>query len=162
MSRFLENPKAGNGIAGLIALVIAFAFIGIVSSCLITIAIWPGQIKLLAPLFCTEAQPDAFVVSDTYSPQPGETVTDFSLHCMGERGDSTDHGFLRPFLLISVVNGVAVVALCFVILGLLRLGRGRRPAADRDDDGDGHDDDSPPTGVRSQAPSGSTAGPFVD
>ncbi len=160
MSRLLENPQAGKGIGGLIALVIVFAFVGIISSCLITIGIWPGQLKLLAPVFCTDTQPDAFVVSDTYSPRPGETVTDFSLHCMGERGDATDHGFLRPFLLISVVNGVAVVALFFLIVGLLRLSRGRRPTAD--DDGDEREDDAPPTGVRSQAPSGSTAGPFVD
>lgn len=172
-----QRPQSRVG--GLVAMLIAFAFVGLVGSCLITIAIWPGQIKLLAPIFCTDAQPDPFVVSDTYSPRPGETVTDFTLYCMGERGDSTDHGFLRPFLLISVVNGVAIFAIGFVLTvlsGFLAALRQRSrtadhttahvtgpPDDDRDDDRDDDDDDpfGPPSGP-SRPPTGSTAGPFVN
>lgn len=172
-----QRPQSRIG--GVLAFLFVFAFVGIIGSCLITIGIWPGQVKLLAPVFCSDAQPDAFVVSDTYNPRPGETVTNYTLYCMGERGDSTDHGFMRPFLLISVVNGVAIFAIGFalvVLSGFIAGIRRRSRAADdhvavpssadpdrRADDEDGDDDDpfGRPAG-RSQPPSGSTAGPFVN
>ena len=172
-----QRPQSRVG--GVLALLFAFAFVGVIGSCLITIGIWPGQVKLLAPVFCSDAQPDAFVVSDTYNPHPGETVTNYTLYCMGERGDSTDHGFMRPFLLISVVNGVAIFAIGFVLVVLSGVIAGLRqrsratddrrtapPTADpdgREDDDDGDDDDpfDRPSG-RSKPPSGSTAGPFVN
>lgn len=168
-----QRPRSRIG--GVLALLFAFAFVGVIGSCLITIGIWPGQVKLLAPVFCSDAQPDAFVVSDTYNPRPGETVTNYTLYCMGERGDSTDHGFMRPFLLISVVNGVAIFAIGFVLIvlsGVIAGLRRRSRATDdpttapptTDIDGPDGDDDDPfgrPAG-RSKPPSGSTAGPFVN
>ena len=60
----------------------------------------------------------------------GETVTEFSLYCMGPRGDATDHGFMRPFLLISVVNGVAILGPATLVGLLIRTAArsGKRPA----------------------------------
>jgi hypothetical protein len=156
----IAKAGVGGAIGGVVALLLAFAFIGVVGSCLITIGIWPGQLKLLAPVICSDEQPDAFVVSDTYSPQPGETVTNFSLYCMGERGDATDHGFAKPFLMISVVNGVAIFALLTLIGLLIGAGRRRRRHAADPDRVIG----APPTSQSGPPgpPGGSTAGPFVN
>lgn len=164
-----REVTGGGKIGALFVLLFGVVIGGLIASCAITLGIWPGELKLLAPFFCTDAQPDAFVVSDTYSPQPGETVTNFTMYCMGPRGDATDVGFLKPFLAISIVNGLAIVV-AVVGLGLLRrvLKRGRggnRPSDDRpmiDFDGDGR-----PDGVMrgsSAVPFGpdSTPGPFVD
>ena len=117
-------------IGGIVGTLVAFVFVGVIASCVITIGIWPGQVKLVAPVFCTDAQPDPFVVADSYRPRPGETVTEFSLYCMGPRGDATDHGFMRPFLLISVVNGVAILGLATLVGLLIRTAArsGKRPA----------------------------------
>ncbi len=154
----ITPSRPQNPIAGVLALLFVFAFVGVIGSCLITIGIWPGQLKLLAPVFCSAEQPDAFVVADTYSPRPGETVTNFSLYCMGERGDSTDQGFLFPFLLISVVNGIAIFAIVFVLGAVLRLRKRARPPSVSVDS----TDDAVPPGAPARPPSGSTAGPFVD
>lgn len=162
------KPTRPSAIGSIVALLFAFAFVGVIGSCLITIGIWPGQIKLLAPVLCSDAQPDAFVVADTYNPSPGETVTNFTLYCMGERGDATDQGFLVPFLLISVVNGLTIFALVFMVGALLRARRRTRPrrvdsaASSGSSDGSDSSEFSAPTGTRSAPPSGSTAGPFVD
>lgn len=128
-------------VGGLVALLLTVAFVGLVGSCAITIGIWPGQVKLVAPIFCTDAQPDPFVVSDTYHPAPGETTTDFSLYCMGPRGDATDHGFMKPFLLISVVNGVVLTGVAVLFVLLMRPyvnGRGRRHRGSGDDGSRNH------------------------
>ncbi len=164
------RARPAGQIAGFFAFLFVFAFVGLISSCLITIGIWPGEIKLLAPIFCTDAQPDAFVVADTYNPRPGETVTNFTLYCMGPRGDATDKGFAMPFLAISVVNGVAIFALVFLI-GLLRKLRKRRRSDGATTGpgmpGTGSDDaviswNQSPRPPRQAAPPGSSAGPFVD
>lgn len=96
---------------------------GLLVSCFVTLAIWPGEVKLVAPLFCSDAQPDAFVVADTYRPAPGETSINFSLYCMGEHGDATDHGFLRPFLVVSMLNGIALLALLVIVVRWRRRSR---------------------------------------
>jgi hypothetical protein len=104
-----------------------FAFVGVISSCVIVFAIWPGELKLFAPIFCTDAQPDPFVVSDTTSPRPGETNTNFTLFCMGPRGDATDVGLLRPFLAASILNGV-VLMIPLLVLGAIRASSAVRAA----------------------------------
>lgn len=161
----------------LIGFVLLFAFVGVVGSCLITLAIWPGQLELLAPILCSDAQPDAFVVADTTNPTPGETATNFTLYCMGPRGDSTDVGFLRPFLMISVVNGLLIM-IPIVIAMIVMITRFRsRLEIDRSTDGKRarirvrEVDDSGPVSDpadheaaapdRPRPPPGSTSGPFV-
>ncbi len=138
-----------SGFAGVIAAIVALLFSGTILTTLLAVAIWPGEVKLVAPLFCSDAQPDAFVVSDTYSTQPGETTTNFTLYCMGPNGDATDKGFLLPFLATVVLNIGALIAIGVVMGVINRLrGRGRTRPTERLD-------------PRLAAP-GSTAGPFVD
>ncbi len=152
--RVTLGPRTGpGGCLGVFALAAVTLFVGLMMTILLAVAIWPGEVKLVAPLFCSDAQPDAFVVSDTYSVQPGETSTNFTLYCMGPGGDATDHGFFLPFLATMALNLVvlgAVVAILSMI-GLLRR-RLRSPA-------DGGD--RPPPGPIAGPPEGSTAGPFV-
>lgn len=186
----MSLTKPASLLGSLVSVIIMFAFAGLMMSCAITIGIWPGEIKLLAPFFCTDAQPDPFVVADTYSPRPGETVTNFSLYCMGPRGDATDHGFMKPFLMISVIHGLIVVLpmLFFTSVGRLSatptgMTNPRTSTTDdesfdgfgdfsefsdldetTDDEGDDERREPPRRDPprRSPAPPGSTPGPFVD
>jgi hypothetical protein len=143
-----DRSWIGNIVGSLVLIVVG----GLLLSCLLTIGIWPGEVKLVAPLFCTDAQPDPFVVADTYSPQPGETVTNFSLYCMGPRGDATDHGFLWPFMATAMLNGI-VLWLLVTVPDAIRWIRSRAGGG-----GSG----GRPEPVAAPAPTGSTAGPFVD
>ena len=59
-----KRPQPGP-VGTVFGLLGVFAFVGIIGSCAITIGIWPGELKLLAPIFCSDAQPDAFVVAVT-------------------------------------------------------------------------------------------------
>lgn len=145
--RALGAARKPSGFAGVLAGVIGLVFAGSMLTILIAVAIWPGEVKLVAPLFCSDAQPDAFVVSDTYSTQPGETTTNFTLYCMGPGGDATDHGYFLPFLATMALNTLLIVLLFVVlaVIGRLRTRAAREPAP-----------------LASQPPDGSTAGPFVD
>ena len=155
-------------LGGLLGLVILIVVGGLLVSTIVTIAIWPGQVKLVAPFFCTDAQPDAFVVADTYNPRPGETVTNFSLYCMGPRGDATDHGFMRPFLVTAMLNGI-VLAILVSLLGFMFRRRRRARVGILEPDQDGASEattpstpSTPTTPRRSMPGPGSTPGPFVD
>jgi hypothetical protein len=144
------------GLAGLLILVVVG---GLLVSSVLTVAIWPGQVKLVAPFFCTDAQPDAFVVADTYNVRPGETATNFSLYCMGPRGDATDHGFMKPFLLTAMLNGIVLT----VVLVLLSTWFGRRRRAKITPlEPSESEATPPPVPLRGVPGPGSTAGPFVD
>ena len=85
--------------------------------------IWPGEAKLTAPLFCSDARPEAFVVTDTYSDGTGETATNFTMYCVGPRGDADDIGWAKPFLVLSVVHTLLLLA----VIGVLVWRRRRRP-----------------------------------
>jgi hypothetical protein len=106
---------AGGILGGLAGLAFASSMLTI----LLAVGIWPGEAKLTAPLLCPDDRPDAFVVADTYSVQPGETTTNFTLYCVGERGDFTDAGFMRPMLLLTAMHAVLILLLVFVVGGLL-------------------------------------------
>jgi hypothetical protein len=157
-----NGSRVFTGLLGLLILVVVG---GLLVSTILTIAIWPGQVKLVAPFFCTDAQPDAFVVADSYSPRPGETVTNFSLYCMGPRGDATDHGFMKPFLLTAVLNGI-VLTLLVILAGLAfrRRRRARITPLGPDETAPGQPTQPMSSTVprRSKPGPGSTAGPFVD
>ncbi len=144
--RALRAARRRSGVAGVIVSLLALLFVGSMLTILLAVAIWPGEVKLVAPLFCSDAQPDAFVVTDTYSTEPGETTTNFTLYCMGPGGDATDHGYFVPFLATMALNTAVLVVVIFVVAAIRRLRRRMpsRPAADRP-----------------RPPEGSTAGPFV-
>lgn len=144
--RTLRTARRPSGVAGVIVSLLALLFVGSMLTILLAVAIWPGEVKLVAPLFCSDAQPDAFVVTDTYSTEPGETSTDFTLYCMGPGGDATDHGYFLPFLATMAMN-IAVLVVVIGIVAAIRRLRRRTPSRP--------DSDRPPP------PEGSTAGPFV-
>lgn len=105
-------------------------FVGVMLTCIVSIGIWPGEAKLLGPILCTDARPDAIVVYDTYSPRPGETVTNFSLYCMGPRGDVTDHGWWKVFVLLTIFHTVLVGLVMVALAARRRLRTSRTtPAA---------------------------------
>ncbi len=115
------------GLAGL-------AFVATMVTIVTTLAIWPGEAKLVAPLLCPDDQGDAYVVTDTSTDSSGDTSTSFTLYCMGPRGDITDVGWGRPFGLLLGFHAGLLVALtaALSILGALLRRRRRRSAGPLD------------------------------
>ena len=150
-------------VVGVPAAVLGLAFSALMVSCLVALAIWPGQIKLVSFLFCSDAQPDAFVVADSYNVRPGETVVNFSLYCMGPRGDATDQGFFFPFVAVTILNALIIVLLV-VLLVVWRFFRpdGRSASKMAPTDAVGSDRLTADERLRrTSPPPGSTQGPFV-
>ena len=93
----------------------------------------PRAVGFAGPLVCPDGQPDTYVTTELVEPADAAGVrsTDIgiSLFCMGERGDVTEVGILRP---VAALAGSAVLVTLLMIaawLGLRRLGRrlrGRR------------------------------------
>ena len=126
-----ERGRKGAGQVGsALALLGVFLFVSTMTTVIVTIGIWPGEAKLTAPLFCDEEHPDPFVVSDTYNPAPGETVTNFTMYCVGPRGQTRDVGFFGPFVALSVAHGLlwlGVLAVAPTGNVAARVRRRRRP-----------------------------------
>lgn len=93
---------------------------------LLSMAVWPGEAKLTAPLLCDDARPDPFVVRDTYNVRPGETSMTFSLHCVGPRGDYDEVGWAKPALVLWAAHTAILLALVGLVVVLGRIRRGRR------------------------------------
>ena len=109
------NPTAAIAVsaAGLL-------FCSVTLTILLAVAVWPGEAKLAAHVLCPADQPDAYVVADSYSSQPGETTTNYTLYCLGERGRFTDVGFLKPFLVLWGLHTVILLVL-FVLPALMKV-----------------------------------------
>ena len=108
------------------------AFTAIMTTVIVTVGIWPGEAKLVAPILCPDDRPDPFVVADSHQVSPGETSYNFTLYCMGPRGEHTDVGFSRPLLLPPVLHAViapALIALVTVAI-VARPRRRDRPPSD--------------------------------
>jgi hypothetical protein len=103
-------------------------FFSVMTTVVVAGAIWPGEAKLTAPLFCEDGKPDAFVVVDRSNPAPGETTYDFSLYCMGARGETQEIGWFRPSAVLTLGHAVLYVALVGGVVLLVR-SRPRRPLA---------------------------------
>ncbi|WP_067723219.1 hypothetical protein [Nocardia yamanashiensis] len=98
-----------------------------VLTAVIPLAIWPGEAELTAPLLCA-SHTDPMVVSDTWHDSEGTSVN-YTLYCVGPRGEFTDEGFAVPMLILFAAHAVVVATL--VILGSL-LSRARpEPVTDR-------------------------------
>ncbi|MFF3225917.1 hypothetical protein ACFYV7_24180 [Nocardia suismassiliense] len=115
-----EAPRRSPKILATLAAILCFT--GILG-CLLPIAIWPGEAKLTAPLFCDAPYTEPIVVSDTFHDSEGRS-TNYSLYCVGERGEYTEVGFLRPWLALWALHTVIVIIL--VMMG--RAWRWWRPA----------------------------------
>lgn len=93
--------------------------------------IYPGSFKLTAPLLCPTDQPDPFVVRYSYQTSDG-TSTNFTLFCMGERGQFTEVGTWRPLALLAGFVTAGLVGLTAVLAVLAHLSRHHRPVPSED------------------------------
>lgn len=115
--------------AGCVGLAVGFGillFTAFMMTCIVTIGIWPGEAKLTAPLYCSDEKPDAFVVVDSYSTSPGETSYNFSLYCMGPRGEVDEIGFFWPCVVLTTAHGALVLLIVGLFVARARLKRRRR------------------------------------
>lgn len=117
-------------IGRVVSMIVVAVFFGMLLSCAVTLGIWPGEVKLLAPVFCDAAHPDAVVVVDSYTVRPGETGYQYSLYCVGQRGNFDEIGWMRPFLGIMLVHsGLMFLPTLWLFGKLRRLRFGRLSAA---------------------------------
>ena len=111
-------------------MVVIAVFFGMLLSCVVTLGVWPGEVKLLAPVFCDADLPDPVVVVDSYNTRPGETSYSYSLYCVGPRGNFDEIGWMRPFLGIMLVHsGLMFLPTLWLFGKLRRLRFGRVSAA---------------------------------
>ncbi|MFD3704454.1 hypothetical protein ACFWUP_15035 [Nocardia sp. NPDC058658] len=103
-----------------VSIVVTAAFLTII----VAVAIWPGEAKLTAPLFCATPATEPMVVSDTFHDSEG-TSTNYTLYCVSDRGVLTDEGFALPMLALLVAHALILTVL-FLLAALI--GRaGHRP-----------------------------------
>ncbi|WP_280360870.1 hypothetical protein [Nocardia wallacei] len=88
--------------------------------------IWPGEIELTAPLFCADPYRDPIVVSDTFHDSEG-TSTNFTLHCVGDRGELTDEGFMFPWLTLVAAHTALIVLIAFSVTLVHRVTTDEQP-----------------------------------
>jgi hypothetical protein len=125
----VNRPSPGKACLGLGVIGGILAFSASMLTIILFFGIWPGEAKLTASLFCPADHPDAFVVTDTYSAQPGETSTTFSLYCMGPRGEVKDVGIGGTFFVLTLGHAVLIVAAAVLGIVLFRQRRTRRASA---------------------------------
>lgn len=87
---------------GCLAWVFLFGLVMVIPFVAVLTVVWPGVLKLTAPLVCAEGFDDTVVARDTTHTAPGETSTSFTLYCMNERGELSDEGGFRPAALVFV------------------------------------------------------------
>ena len=117
--------KAGQGIF-LIVMFGVLLFVSLMSTIIVSMAIWPGEVALTAPLLCDDARPDAYVVRDTYNVRPGETSMTFTMYCVGPRGDYDEIGTFQPFLVLWAAHTMILAAVALLGIAFVRLRSGRR------------------------------------
>lgn len=117
-----RQRRDGPGCVAALVLAGVLVFIAVMTTVIVTIGIWPGEMKLTAGWLCPDDQTDAYVVTDTYqSPNGSGSNTDFTMYCMGDRGQITNVGFFKPAGLLTLAHGALFVALVLVILIFRRL-----------------------------------------
>lgn len=89
-------------------------------SIVVPVAIWPGEAKLTAPLFCSAPATEPMVVSDTFHDSEG-TSTNYTLYCVGDHGILTNEGFALPMLVMLTAHVVIVTSLV-LLAGLFNAG----------------------------------------
>lgn len=89
-------------------------------SIIVPVAIWPGEAKLTAPLFCSDPATEPMVVSDTFHDSEG-TSTNYTLYCVGDHGILTNEGFALPMLVMLTAH-VTIVAALVLLASLFKTG----------------------------------------
>ncbi|MDV8003948.1 hypothetical protein [Rhodococcus sp. IEGM 1318] len=110
-------------IVPLVISVVMIVVVGIFAA-LLSSVIWPGQVAQLAPIFCDDPTSSAMVVSDTFTDGDG-TSTNFTLYCVGSRGQTVDAGWLLPFVVLWGVYSL-VLAIVVGVIGMAEVGRRKR------------------------------------
>ncbi|MGW5453930.1 hypothetical protein [Nocardia sp. NPDC003979] len=87
----------------------------------LTVGVWPGEAKLTAPLFCSAPATDPLVVADKFYDGEGTSIN-YTLYCVGARGELTDEGFALP-LLTLFAGHLAILAV--IVLSTAMIGRSR-------------------------------------
>ncbi|MGM7644996.1 hypothetical protein ACSVDM_08865 [Nocardia sp. JW2] len=90
----------------------------------LTVGVWPGEAKLTAPLFCSAPTTDPLVVADKFYDGEGTSIN-YTLYCVGERGELTDEGFALP-LLTLYAGHLAILAMIVLSTALIGRSRDRR------------------------------------
>lgn len=89
--------------------------------------IFPGALKWTSSTVCTDSAADPVVVRDTYQTEPGETSTNFTLYCVGSRGEIENAGFGKPvgtLMVWGIAAAMIPVIVVFLLGSLARLRRG--------------------------------------
>ncbi|WP_084523600.1 hypothetical protein [Nocardia inohanensis] len=100
MARFLGIAASTAAAAGALTLVVP-------------LAIWPGEAKLTAPMLCSPAT-EPMVVSDTMHDSEGTSVN-YTLYCVGQRGEFTDAGFALPMLILFAAHLTILAAFVMAV-----------------------------------------------
>ncbi|MGW1743961.1 hypothetical protein ACWCPQ_34790 [Nocardia sp. NPDC001965] len=98
-------------------------------SIVVPVAIWPGEAKLTAPLFCSSPTTEPVVVSDTFHDSDG-TYTNYTLYCVGDHGILTDAGFVLPMLVMLTAHFLIATALALLVTSRARRTEPGRPVRD--------------------------------
>ncbi|WP_155827035.1 hypothetical protein [Jongsikchunia kroppenstedtii] len=121
----------------LVLVLLVLGFIDAMSICIMP-AIWPGELKLTAPVFCSKSELGGsytpYAVTDTYSTGDG-TAFNWTLYCVGPHGETKNAGYGLPIGMIFLAHGVILLALLAAValwrrtrtLDLSRLRRRRSP-----------------------------------
>lgn len=108
-----------------VALIVTF--VAAMSICVLP-PIWPGELKLTAPIFCISSELGGrytpMVVTDSVSTGDG-TAYNWTLYCVGPRGETKNAGYGLPIGVLFVAHWLilALIAAVFML-------RKRTPALD--------------------------------
>ena len=126
MRAFQHEAKRGRLGLGILAVAL-LVFCGLMLTGLLGVAIWPGELKLTAPLLCPDGKTDAYIVIDSSQFPPNRTSYDLSLYCVGPRGNFENAGFAAPFFLLSAFHTglLCIAAMLFLLPAALRRRRAK-------------------------------------
>lgn len=99
---------------------------------LLSIPLYPGAMKWTASSLCPADQPDPFVVRTEHTDSEG-TSYNFSLFCMGERGDYEEVGVAAPAgrLFLWIYGGLVATVLALILVLRWRRARDREQVIPR-------------------------------
>jgi hypothetical protein len=88
---------------------------------LMLMVIYPGSLKVTAPILCPDDRPDPVVVRYDVQTSDG-TGTNFTLFCLSDRGEFVEVGTWEPLGLLFLFVGVGMVGavLLWMAVGLIR------------------------------------------